>query len=259
MDEGSILRPDWNLPDGVQAFVTTRVGGSSEGGYAGFNLAAHVGDAAAAVAANRQLLRTQLQQLTGASPLSLQWLAQVHGTSVVRAELPVSDPPPEADAVYTTAANLVLGVLTADCLPVLFASTDGREIAVAHAGWRGLCNGVLEATLENFRCDPQQVKCWLGPAIGPCHFEVGDEVRDAFLQHAAAAQQHQVAVAFVAGIRTGKWQADLYALARLRLQAAGVGHIAGEAECTVCEAGRFYSYRRQPVTGRFATLIVRTG
>jgi polyphenol oxidase len=192
------------------------------------------------------------------SPLALQWVQQVHGTAVLRATAAVAESVPVADAIYTDTANLVLGVMTADCLPVLFSADDGTEIAIAHAGWRGLCNGVLEATLKNFRCSPAHIRCWLGPAIGPCHFEVGHEVREAFLARAALTEQSAIAAAFQPGERAGKWQGDLYTLARLRLQAAGVKQVNGVVQCTVCHADRFYSYRQQAVTGRFATLIVRS-
>jgi YfiH family protein len=249
---------DWIPAGGVHSFVTTRQGGCSEGNFAAFNLALHVGDDANAVARNRSLLLGSLRQQCAQPALQIQWMQQVHGTEILRCAGNVIEPPPQADALYTTEPNIVLGVLTADCLPVLFASADGSEIAVAHAGWRGLCNGVLEATLANFRCTSSQMRCWLGPGIGPCHFEVGEEVRAAFLQRATPQQQAAIAAAFTPGVQAGKWQGDLYALARLRLLAAGVQKVTGEVLCTVCHADRFYSYRKQAVTGRFATLIVRS-
>jgi YfiH family protein len=252
-----LYRPDWNLPAGVHAFVTTRNGGHSSGAWSSFNLAAHAGDAPADVAANRKLLLERLAIETGAAIPGIQWVRQVHGTKVFHADHAAVDPP-EADALYANDSPLALGVLTADCLPVLFCSDDGREIAVAHAGWRGLLNGVLEATLRSFRAHPSTISAWLGPAIGPCHFEVGSEVRDAFLKTADTADYAATAATFVSGTHTGKWLADLYALARIRLLRHGVTHIHGAPLCTVCHDERFYSYRKQPVTGRFATLIVQT-
>ena len=257
MPELGLNRVDLATPAGVHCFVSTRQGGFSEGSFAAFNLAVHVGDDAATVRRNRKLLLASLQQQCVEPALKLQWMQQVHGTRVWRCNGNTLEPPPEADALYTAAPNIVLGVLTADCLPVLLCSEDGKEIAVAHAGWRGLCNGVLEATLENFNSSPAQVRCWLGPAIGPCHFEVGNDVRDAFLASAPGHQQAATAAAFMTGHKPGKWQADLYALARLRLLTAGVQQISGQVQCTVCDADRYYSYRQQAVTGRFATLIVR--
>lgn len=254
----ALLRPDWNLPPGVQAFVTTRHGGHSLPPRHTLNLGLHTGDDPAAVRANRSLLMQALGQHTGVPDLAVQWVRQVHGTAVFRAGEKVVQPAPEADAIYTATPRLALAVLTADCLPVLFCSHDGTEIAVAHAGWRGLLAGVLESTVRSFRTAPEALAAWLGPAIGPCHFEVGSEVRSAFA--AAATVQEQVATlaAFQPGQVPEKWLADLYALARLRLQRAGLLVVSGSAACTICNHDRFYSYRLQPVTGRFATLIART-
>jgi len=257
VSESVVNRVEWTPAVGVHGFVTTRQGGCSTGNFAAFNLALHVGDDANVVARNRSFLLQSLQQHCALHSLQIQWMQQVHGVNVWRVGAAAIEPP-QADALYTTEPNIALGVLTADCLPVLFASEDGREIAVAHAGWRGLCNGVLEATLANFRCKSSQVRCWLGPGIGPCHFEVGEEVRAAFLQRGSPLQQAEIAAAFTPGVQTGKWQGDLYALARLRLLAAGVHEVGGEMLCTVCQADRFYSYRKEAVTGRFATLIVRS-
>ena len=251
-----MFRPSWELPAGVHAFVTTRSGGHSSGAWSSFNLAQHAGDAPAAVAANRALLLERLCTETGVSVPDVQWLSQVHGTRVFHAG-GTALPAPQADAIYGRDTPLALGVLTADCLPVLFASGDGQEIAVAHAGWRGLLGGVLEATLGSFHAPPATITAWLGPAIGPCHFEVGGEVRAAFLTQAAPSERAATDAAFAAGAQPGKWMGDLYALARLRLYTCGIGSIHGEPLCTVCHHERFYSYRKQPVTGRFATLIVR--
>jgi YfiH family protein len=252
----SLFRPDWPLPRGVHAFVTTRHGGHSQHGWSSLNLAQHCGDDPAAVTANRELLLEQLRAETGIAVPDVQWLSQVHGTRVFHAGDRALTAP-QADAAYACDSPLAIAVMTADCLPVLFASSDGHEIAVAHAGWRGLLGGVLEATLASFRAAPGTVSAWLGPAIGPCHFEVGAEVRKAFLSHARPADHAATYAAFTVAPQPGKWLADLYALARIRLQAVGVVSIHGDALCTVCHDARFYSYRKQPVTGRFATLILR--
>jgi YfiH family protein len=252
-----LLLPEWDTPPGVFAGVTTRSGGSSVAPWDSFNLGTHVEDNPAAVQANRAALQALLQQRSGCSELSLQWLQQVHGCTVHEAALPLPAQPPQADAVYTQQPGIVCAVLTADCLPVLFAAADGSEVAVAHAGWRGLVDGVLEQTVARFRTPAQQVQAWLGPAIAACHFEVGPEVRQRFLEQAEADAQAGTAAAFrpAAG---GKYMADLYQLARLRLQALGLRQVSGTARCTVCDAGRWYSYRREGRTGRFATLIFRT-
>lgn len=253
-----MIEPDWKLPPGVRAFITTRSGGFSAGAWQSFNLAQHVGDDAHAVDANRALLLAQLQQHTGVSPLALQWVQQVHGTAVVRAEGHVQTPPPTADAVYTKERGIACAVLTADCLPVLFCAADGSEIAVAHAGWRGLSQGILEATVQQFETPAASIVAWLGPAIAQCHFEVGTEVREAFCQGLGTVEQQAVHACFRPGTRPDKWMADLYGLARLRLRTLGLTQVSGEPQCTVCQSERFYSYRHQPLTGRFATLIVRT-
>lgn len=253
---GLLLRPDWELPAGVQAFVTIRHGGCSVAPWDTCNLALHVGDDPDHVACNRQLLDTALVQATAAPAPALQWLEQVHGTTVFKATTAQPVPAPQADAAYTRVAGLALAVLTADCLPVLLCSTDGAEIAVAHAGWRGLCAGVLEASLACFDAPPAALGAWLGPALGACHFEVGAEVREAFLAAAPAALETATADCFQPGA-PGKWWGNLYQLATLRLQACGVSRIAGSVQCTWCHHQRFYSYRRQPQTGRFASLIFR--
>lgn len=263
--------PDWQVPAGVQAFVTTRCsgqvkggqdqGGQDLGGFGNFNLALHVGDDPQRVVANREQLLQELRARSGCNDLCIQWLEQVHGTSVHDARPPCrNDPPPRADALYTASAGIACAVLTADCLPVLFCSDDGREIAVAHAGWRGLLAGVLEQTLSRFETPPERLRAWLGPAIGPCHFEVGPEVREAFLEAGAHAAV-QTAAAFRPvppgsdGVQ--RYMMDLYRLARLRL--AGLGSLGGELSCTQCRNDQWYSYRAAQVTGRFATLILKTG
>lgn len=234
------IYPDWPAPTKIKSFVTTRLEGVSQGVYSGFNLGDHVGDSAVDVAQNRTRLREELP----GDPL---WLKQVHGATVAYAdhlkELV------EADAAVAHRANTVCAVLTADCLPVLFCAADGSAVGAAHAGWRGLSRGILEQTVEMMEYLPQQMMAWLGPAIGPSAFEVGDEVRAIFV-----ADLPQSAAAFK-GIGAGKWLADIYTLARLRLQRVGVTQIYGGDLCTYKDAERFYSYRRDGVTGRMASLV----
>jgi len=237
--------PQWPAPARVRAIVTTRNGGGSQGRYASLNLATHVGDDPAVVAANRAVLRSWL-------PAEPVWLEQVHGTNIVMAESAPGERslPPVADGAWTRQPGVVCAVMTADCLPVLFCDDAGSVVAAAHAGWRGLCAGILERTVEAMRVTPARIQAWLGPAIGPGAFEVGTEVRSAFLQHDAGA-----AAAFVAGKKPGKWLADLYLLAKIRLARAGVIEVFGGDFCTYTDAQRFYSYRRDGVTGRMASLI----
>lgn len=257
MAESSLLLPDWQLPPGVFACVTTRRGGCSQPPCDSFNLGSHVGDAVAAVAGNREQLQALLRQHAGPAPVPVQWLQQVHGTAVFRLDgTQPTSVPPEADAIHTRARGVACAVLTADCLPVLFCADDGSEIAVAHAGWRGLVNGVLEHTLRAFAVPAPRIRVWLGPAIASCHFEVGEDVRTQFLAQACDAATIATRAAFTAG-RAGKYMADLYQLARLRLEAAGVSEVSGVPRCTVCDAHNWFSYRRDGATGRFATLILR--
>jgi YfiH family protein len=236
--------PDWPVPNTVRALVTTRQGGASVGPYASLNLGTAVGDDPARVAENRSRLR----QLLPAEP---RWLRQVHGSRVVRAETVAE--PVEADASVTVLPDVVCVVQMADCLPVLLASRDGGAVGAAHAGWRGLAAGVVERAVAALGRSPSELVAWLGPAIGPEAFEVGDDVRDVFLRHDPAA-----AGAFVA-VREGKWLADLYALARMRLAACGVHDVHGGGRCTFREAARFFSHRRDGVTGRMAALVWRAG
>lgn len=244
----ALLVPDWPAPPNVRACVTTRLlEGRSLAPFDRFNLGARCGDAAQAVAANREALATLLDL-----PASPRWLRQVHGVAVHEAQsTPGGEAEPEADAACTRAAGVVLAVLTADCLPVLFCSDDGGTIAAAHAGWRGLAAGVLEATLARMAVAPAHVIAWLGPAIGAVSYEVGDEVRAAFVTQDAAAAAH-----FSAN-RAGHWWCDLAGLARHRLAAIGVRGIHGGGVDTRTDP-RFYSFRRDPVTGRFASLIWRS-
>ncbi len=243
----TILRPAWLLPSSIHSAQTTRFGGISLAPYAELNLATHVGDTPAHVQENRRLVCEHL-----ALPSEPLWLEQVHGISVHRAT-PENTPtqPPRADAAYTDQPGMVLAVLTADCLPVLFASRDGAEIAAAHAGWRGLHAGVLEATLTHFRSPPSDILAWFGPAISQAAFEVGGDVYQAFTEHDPAATS-----AFTPSTRRGHWQADLYQLARLRCHAAGIQSIHGGELCSFNDP-RFFSYRRETPTGRMASLIWR--
>ena len=246
MSSGSIL-PQWPVIRGVRAVFTLRSGGASRAPYEAFNLGAHVGDDADAVRQNRSRL-CQLHKL----PREPLWLEQVHGTQVVNADRVIAAdpglPPPRGDAAVSSRPGAVLAVLVADCLPVLFAARDGSAVAVAHAGWRGLAAGVLEATAVAL-AGRGPLQAWLGPAISRPHFEVGPEVRNAFLAHDSAA-----AAAFTANAR-GRWQCDLQALARMRLQALGVDSVSCDAGCAYAEPQRFYSYRRDGITGRMAALI----
>jgi YfiH family protein len=219
--------------------MTTRDGGISVAPYASFNLGSHVGDDPLAVASNRALLRLAL-------PAEPVWLNQIHSTTVADADN--ADGVADADASVARTRGTVCALLTADCLPVLLCARDGSVVAAAHAGWRGLHAGVLEATVAAMQVAPTELMAWLGAAIGPAAFAVGDEVRAAFV-----AADDAAAAAFVP--HHGKWLADLYALARLRLHACGVEPIYGGGLCTHSDATRFYSYRRDGVCGRMATLI----
>lgn len=241
-----VVAADWPAPPQIHAVQTTRRGGVSREPYDSLNLRSYTDDDSAAVQANRQRLRDELR-LPG-EPL---WLRQVHGTAVVDAARRGAGEP-VADASDTTASNVVCAVLTADCLPVLMCADDGSWIGAAHAGWRGLAAGVLEALVARAGLPPPRLMAWFGAAIGPAHFEVGPEVRETFVRAQASA-----ALAFRAG-RGDRWYADLYALARLRLQQAGVQRIHGGGLCTYADSARFYSYRRTPDTGRMATLIWRS-
>jgi YfiH family protein len=243
-----LIRPEWPAPAHVQAAFTTRQGGVSQGIYQGLNLGLHVGDAAELVMQNRQQLAQQL-----ALPATPIWLEQVHGTDVLCAEMPLPHPP-QADAAVTSTIDLPLTVMTADCLPVLFCDKAGTVVASAHAGWRGLCAGVLEKTIAAMQVAPDEILAWIGPAIGPTAFEVGDEVKAAFVAH-----DPQAETAFVTQkdnvAQKDKWLADLFMLARQRIRATGVSAIYGGNQCTFSDAEQFYSYRRDGQTGRMAGLI----
>ncbi|MFD0709547.1 purine nucleoside phosphorylase YfiH [Photorhabdus akhurstii] len=238
----SLIFPNWPQPTTVKACSSTRLGGMSLSPYDSLNLGTHVGDKPDVVEQNRHIL-AEMAEL----PQQPIWLEQVHGTRVVRLNgQPLEDK--RADAVYTNIPGQVCAVMTADCLPVLFCSSAGDEVAAAHAGWRGLCAGVLENTIAQFNAKSHQIQAWLGPAIGAKKFEVGNEVLQAFTsQHADLSQ---------AFIPFGeKYLADIYLLAKLKLQSVGVNAIFGGSECTVTNKEKFFSYRRDGITGRMATLI----
>ena len=244
--------PDWPAPRRVRAFVTTRAGGVSDGEYATLNLGVASGDDPSRVARNRAIVRERL-------PAEPMWLAQVHGTQVARADafhievertgeyrMPA---PPKADACVADGPGQVCVVLTADCMPVFFCDAAGTRVAVAHAGWRGMAAGVLESTLAAMGVAAPHVLTWMGPAIGPDAFEVGPEVREAFMAVDRTADQ-----AFRTG-KPGKYHADLYHLARQRLARAGVMRVHGGGFCTFHERDRFFSYRRVQKSGRLGAFI----
>lgn len=241
------IGPDWPAHAQVRAAFTLRTGGVSTGPYESLNVGAHVGDEPEAVAQNRRRIRDEL-----GLPAEPVWLQQVHGTVVADLDvLSAGVEPARADAAVTRVGRRVCVIQVADCMPVLFAARDGSAVGAAHAGWRGLAGGVLEETVRELQIAPAQLLAWLGPAIGQEHFEVGDDVRGAFMAADPAA-----AGAFVANSR-GRWQCDLYALARRRLAALGVESVYGGGCCTYTDAARFFSFRRDGVCGRMAALIWR--
>jgi YfiH family protein len=258
------VEPDWPAPGGVRALSTWRNGGVSSGSYASLNLGDHVGDEVASVTENRQRLA-----VAAGLPSQPVWLRQVHGTAVAdldatdtdcgatdrgatdisAAALDAAAGVGPADAAFTRRRGRVCAILTADCLPILLAADSGGLVAAAHAGWKGLAGGVIEATVQALAVPPATLMAWLGPAIGPQHFEVGAEVREALLKGDLGAE-----AAFAANAR-GRFMADLGALAQRRLAALGVGRIYGGGRCTYAVADRYFSHRRDGMTGRQATLI----
>jgi hypothetical protein len=237
--------PDWPAPPNVRAFVTTRAGGTSAGDYGTMNLGAGSGDEPARVEANRAIVRSHL-------PSDPAYLAQVHGADVVDLDVATDhDARPRADAASACTPGRVAVVLTADCMPVFLCDRRGARVAVVHAGWRGMAAGVIENAVAALRTEPRDVIAWMGPTIGPDAFEVGPEVREAFIARDAQAES-----AFRAG-KPGKFMADLYHLARRRLAAAGVEDVHGGGFCTYHEPARFFSYRRVPRSGRMGAFIWR--
>ena len=241
VDDVCWIVPDWPAPANVYAASSLRSGGASIAEYASLNLGDHVADDNVAVNENRIRLQQAL-----ALPASPKWLTQVHGIECVDAASSAIGV--EADASFTTQAGIVSAVLTADCLPVLLCDKQGTTVAAVHAGWRGLAAGVIESTIAAMG-EARELMAWLGPAIGPQQFEVGDEVRAAFIARDAAA------VDAFAPVRAGHWLADIYQLARIILRKQGVSEVYGGEWCTVSCHDDFYSYRRDGVTGRMATLI----
>ncbi len=236
------ITPDWPAPPNVYAVSTTRLGGFSDEPYDGLNLAEHVGDVPEAVRINRQWLRKTLKL-----PAEPSWLRQVHSTRVVPAgTVEVSS---EADGSFATQPGVVCAILTADCLPLLLCDRAGSRVAAAHAGWRGLSGGIIEATVDALATASSNLMAWLGPAIGPDAFEVGEEVRQVFITHA------QEAARAFRRAPSGRWRADIFELARQRLASRGVAAVFGCGQCTLSDARRFYSYRRDKTTGRMASLI----
>jgi YfiH family protein len=234
--------PEWPAPACIRAVSTTRTGGFSAAPWDSFNLGSHVGDDPQQVGQNRQ----RLADWTGIPVAGFRFMDQVHGIGFT--ELP-GELPLQADGCVTSQPRVPCLVMAADCLPVLFCNRAGTRVAAAHAGWRGLCQGVLEQAVAQFD-DPADLMAWLGPAIGPEQFEVGAEVREAFLEKDPEAHK-----AFVPGAAAGHFLADLYSLARRRLTSAGVSEIYGGHWCTFSDPKRFFSYRRDGMTGRMASLI----
>ena len=247
-----VVEPDWPAPDAIRAAVTTRIGGVSLGQWRGLNLGSHVDDEPDAVVANRALIRESLSL-----PSEPVWLNQVHDTSVVEVPL-ASDHIPNADASLARQAGTVCAVMTADCLPLLLCDTRGGEWAAVHCGWRGLCGGIVAQVVSSFNAAPEHLLAWMGPAIGPASYQVGSELREAFVASATGPLAEQLAGAFAADSNAeGKYLADLYLLTSTLLQAAGVTAIYGGGFDTYSDPERFYSYRRDGQTGRFASLIWR--
>lgn len=235
------VKPDWIAPPGVCAFTTTRRGGVSQAPFDSFNLALHVGDDPAQVARNRELLR-QLLNL----PAEPCWINQTHGTDVVTLEL---DNSRDADAAITRRPGVVAVVMTADCLPVLVCNRDGSEVAAVHAGWRGLRAGVIQAALARMKSSSEQLQAWIGPGISQDNFEVGEEVRNAFIDSL------QDAESFFSENRKGHWLCDLAGLAEQVLKRQGVVDVYRDPGCSYRDGENFFSYRRNPTTGRMASLI----
>ncbi len=244
----AFIFPDWEVNDKIVALTTTRQNGVSKGNFEGFNIAAHVGDDSECVVRNRESL-IQLLDVN----VDLQWLEQRHGNDVVEARKGSGILP--ADAVYSKQAGVACCVTTADCLPVLLTDLEGSMVAAVHAGWRGLFAGVLEQTIESFTCDTREITAWLGPAIGACHFEVGAEVREKFLSTVGNKVSCLIDDCFKPSKIRGKFMANLYGLASIKLVQLGVSNISGGEFCTYCQDNKFYSYRRQTETGRMVSLI----
>lgn len=239
-----VITPEWPAPARVRCAFTLRSGGVSVAPHDSLNVGAHVGDAVEAVGENRRRVRDYLRL-----PAEPVWLQQVHGIDVVDLDVLKGEGAPRADAAVTRVCGRVCVIQVADCMPVLFAARDGSAVGAAHAGWRGLAGGVLEQTVRSLGVAPAGLIAWLGPTISQQHFEVGDDVRTAFVSGDPGA-----AAAFLTNTR-GRWQCDLYALARRRLAALGVGQVFGGGWCTYADGARFFSFRRDGQCGRMAALI----
>ena len=242
------LKPDWPAPDNVKAFCSTRLGGISQEPFNSFNLALSVGDNNDTVMSNRQQLITDL-----ALPTTPLWLSQVHGIDAVKidASTKLNHPEPiKADASITHSVNQVCAIMTADCLPILITNQQGTEVAAIHAGWRGLLNGVIDSTINQLNSAPETLFAWLGPAIGPDHFEVNNDIRTSYIErHAEFAEAFQL-------LPQDRWFANIYDLATINLKHLGVTQVFGGDFCTYCQADYFYSYRRDAnITGRMVSLI----
>lgn len=245
------VAPQWPAPPNIVAFTSCRQGGFSAAPYDEFNLGQHVGDDPESVRRNRQQLLSACQGLQG-----IQWLQQVHGSATVYTDGEGTEP--QADAVYTDQAGIACAVMTADCLPVLLCDDRGQQVAAVHAGWRGLAAGVIESAVDSFEAAPGQLMAWLGPAISQEYFEVGAPVREQFLSTASAVDKPALEAAFVASSqRDGHFFADLYSLAKIRLSALGITAIYSGKHCCYRDSSRFFSYRREGVTGRMVSLIYK--
>lgn len=249
--DNDLLKPDWPVPAKVRALSTTRAGGVSQPPWGTLNLGDHVGDNLDHVRTNRQ----RLADASGLHPDGIGWLKQVHGTDVVELTPATVAKVPTADASFTRHPDIACAILTADCLPVIVADERGTVVGAAHAGWRSLCGGVLENLVTAMAVEPNTLQAWLGPAIGPDHFEVGPEVRDAFL----AADPAAASAFHTSGARPGHFMADIYALATQRLNRLGITSVSGGGLCTVSDNDHFFSYRRDGHTGRMATLVWLAG
>ncbi|MDG1025332.1 MAG: peptidoglycan editing factor PgeF [Gammaproteobacteria bacterium] len=255
MIEDQLLFADWSAPSTVVAFSTTRQGGISAATYASLNVGAHVGDDPVHVDANRAILQRELPP-----NLRWQWLDQVHGTDVL--EVVETGSALTADGLLTREKNLICCVQTADCLPIFVAAIDGSEIAMTHAGWKGLASGIIENTISAMKSSGKDLVVWLGPAIASCHFEVGAEVRECFLAaEASESTQDELKRCFSPAESHGKYMADLYGIARIKLSRLGISYsnVSGGTHCTYCDEDRFFSYRRDGVTGRMLNAIYIEG
>ncbi len=240
------IQPNWPAPTWVRAITTSREDGVSQGPFSSFNLGFHVNDTPQRVTQNRLNLSQHFN-----FPYEPIWLNQTHSTDIIEIKSVQFEQAPNADASFTQLTGLPCAVLTADCLPILLCDTNGTQVAAIHAGWRGLANGIIEKTVKAMRLNAHsELMAWMGPAISQPHFEVGTEVRDAFLKH-----NLQAAIAFKPGASEGKWMGDLFSLARMRLKEVGLSQIYGGDHCTYTDETQFYSYRRDKQTGRMATLI----